>query len=275
MASSNASSPFTATASHELRTPLAVMRGAVELLETSAADRPGGGQSASAHSARGARDVGVHGRLARAVARATGAVRRKRSCDVNVVLGRVVEDQRSVSPGKRIVLEIEAGASLQVAAPESMVAMTIGNLVRNAVQHGTGRRGACRSEGHELVVTNSGTLPTATCRCASALHYAPRRPRHGSLPGAPDLRALRLGHCLERRAAGVPARVRFCARRPGSILPVSDLKLSPPAAIHTRALTPLCLTSPPPFSPRPRGSSDAEGGSSSRPPQPKNNNQKR
>ena len=36
---------FTATASHELRTPLAVMRGAVELLETQAADRPGAGKA--------------------------------------------------------------------------------------------------------------------------------------------------------------------------------------------------------------------------------------
>ena len=36
---------FTATASHELRTPLAVMRGAVELLESSAADRPGAGKA--------------------------------------------------------------------------------------------------------------------------------------------------------------------------------------------------------------------------------------
>src|SRR3989337_2786186 len=32
---------FTATASHELRTPLAVMRGAVELLETQTVGRPG------------------------------------------------------------------------------------------------------------------------------------------------------------------------------------------------------------------------------------------
>ena len=29
------------------------------------------------------------------------------TCDVNAVLARVVEDQRSVSPGKRIVLEID------------------------------------------------------------------------------------------------------------------------------------------------------------------------
>ena len=47
--------------------------------------------------------------------------------------------------------------------------MTIGNLVRNAVQHGTGGEVLCRSHGHELLVTNAGTLPTEN------LSSAPRR----------------------------------------------------------------------------------------------------
>ena len=63
---------FTATASHELRTPLAVMRGAVELLETSGGGSARRRQGARAHSARRARDDGVHRRAAGAVARATG-----------------------------------------------------------------------------------------------------------------------------------------------------------------------------------------------------------
>jgi signal transduction histidine kinase len=160
---------FTATASHELRTPLAVMRGAVELLETQAADRPGATKAL--------------GRIQRAVREMTEftdallALSREQQagpplstrCDVNAVLARVVEDQRSVAPDKRIVLEIESGAQLQVAAPESMVAMTIGNLVRNAVQHGTGADVVCRCSGRELTVSNTGTLP------ADSLAAAPRR----------------------------------------------------------------------------------------------------
>ena len=151
---------FTATASHELRTPLAVMRGAVELLETSAADRPGAGK-ALARIQRAVREMTEFTDALLALSREQqAAAASETTCDVNAVLARVVEDQRSVSPGKRIVLEIEAGANLKVAAPESMVAMTIGNLVRNAVQHGTGGDVLCRSHGHELVVTNAGTLPT-------------------------------------------------------------------------------------------------------------------
>jgi signal transduction histidine kinase len=158
---------FTATASHELRTPLAVMRGAVELLETSAADRPGAGK-ALARIQRAVREMTEFTDALLALSREQHAVT-ELTCDVNAVLARVVEDQRSVSPGKRIVLEIDAGTRLQVTAPESMVAMTIGNLVRNAVQHGTGGEVLCRSHGHELLVTNAGTLPTEN------LTSAPRR----------------------------------------------------------------------------------------------------
>jgi signal transduction histidine kinase len=158
---------FTATASHELRTPLAVMRGAVELLETSAADRPGAGK-ALARIQRAVREMTEFTDALLALSREQqGGAAGEATCDVNAVLARVVEDQRSVSPGKRIVLEIAGDASLRIAAPESMVAMTIGNLVRNAVQHGTGGEILCRSHGNELLVTNAGTLPTASLSTAA------------------------------------------------------------------------------------------------------------
>ena len=164
------------------------MRGAVELLETSAADRPGAGK-ALARIQRAVREMTEFTDALLALSREQQAAA-ETTCDVNAVLARVVEDQRSVSPGKRIVLEIEAGTKLQVAAPESMVAMTIGNLVRNAVQHGTGGEVLCRSHGHELLVTNAGTLPTEN------LTSAPRRfTTHPGgtqgCTGAANLRALR------------------------------------------------------------------------------------
>src|SRR5690606_1431939 len=126
---------FTATASHELRTPLAVMRGAVELIETHAADRPGA-IKALARIQRAVREMSefTDALLALSREQLAGAPT-DTSCDVHAVLARVVDDQRGVAPGKRIVLEIDTGADLHVHAPESMVAMTIGNLVRNAIQH--------------------------------------------------------------------------------------------------------------------------------------------
>jgi signal transduction histidine kinase len=201
---------FTATASHELRTPLAVMRGAVELLETSAADRPGAGK-ALARIQRAVREMTEFTDALLALSREQqAAVASETTCDVNAVLARVVEDQRSVSPGKRIVLEIEAGTTLQVAAPESMVAMTIGNLVRNAVQHGTSGEVLCRSHGHELLVTNAGTLPTEN------LSAAPRR--FTTHPGGHGMGLYLVRRICERygweirlenSARGVTARVGF------------------------------------------------------------------
>jgi signal transduction histidine kinase len=201
---------FTATASHELRTPLAVMRGAVELLETSAADRPGAGK-ALARIQRAVREMTEFTDALLALSREQqAAAAGDATCDVNAVLARVVEDQRSVSPGKRILLEIDGATHLRVAAPESMVAMTIGNLVRNAVQHGTGGEVLCRSHGRELLVTNAGTLPTASV-AAAPRRFTTHPGGHGM--GLYLVRRIceRYGWniSLENGPAGVTARVGF------------------------------------------------------------------
>lgn len=165
---------FTATASHELRTPLAVMRGAVELLQTQTAGQPGASK-ALVRIQRAVREMTEFTdallALSREPQRPPPA---ETTCDVNAVLARVVEDQRSVAPEKHIVMDLQGGP-LRVAAPESMVAMTLGNLVRNAVQHGAGSNVLCRSQGRELVVSNAGALP------AGQLENIP--PRFTSHPG--------------------------------------------------------------------------------------------
>jgi signal transduction histidine kinase len=166
---------FTATASHELRTPLAVMRGAVELLETQSVGRPGASK-AIARIQRAVREMTEFTDALLALSREPqSAVPAETTCDVYAVLARVIEDQRSVAPEKNIVLDIRSGSQLRVAAPESMVAMTLGNLVRNAVQHGTGGDILCRADGRELVVSNAGALP------AGQLENIP--PRFTSHPG--------------------------------------------------------------------------------------------
>jgi signal transduction histidine kinase len=144
-------------------------------LETQAVGRPGASK-AIARIQRAVREMSEFTDALLALSREPQPVApAETTCDVYGVLTRVVEDQRSVAPEKNIVVDIRSGSQLRVAAPESMVAMTLGNLVRNAVQHGTGSDIVCRADGRELVVSNSGALP------AGQLENIP--PRFTSHPG--------------------------------------------------------------------------------------------
>lgn len=151
---------FTATASHELRTPLAVMVGAVELLDEQTRALPAA-QKALGRIHRALREMSEFTdallTLSRedAVERATTA-----DADLHAVIARVLEDQRAIAADREIAFQADAPNSIRVPAPESMVAMVIGNLVRNAVQHGKGARVECQLNGRELTVSNAGQLDT-------------------------------------------------------------------------------------------------------------------
>jgi len=161
---------FTSTASHELRTPLAVIRGAVELLEVQLGDRPATA-NALARIQRAVREMTEFTDALLMLSREEHSTQRSDAgCEVQQLLQRVVEDMRSVTPGKRIVVDVADVPPVRVAAPESMVAMLIGNIVRNALQHGTTDDITCRLRGRELTVTNAGTLPDTNL---------PQAPSHG------------------------------------------------------------------------------------------------
>lgn len=200
---------FTATASHELRTPLAVMRGAVELLEIQIADRPAAG-GPLARIQRAVREMSEFSDALLALSREQSTLQNDTRCDLRAVLTRIVEDQRSVMPEKHITLEIKAVSSLQLAAPESMVAMTIGNLVRNAVQHGSGQEVHCRCQGRTLTISNAGILPQ-DAQSATVRRFTTHPGGHGM--GLYLVRRIceRYGWSirLENDAAGVSATVDF------------------------------------------------------------------
>jgi signal transduction histidine kinase len=170
---------FTSTASHELRTPLAVIRGAVELLETQLASRPGSAKALE-RIQRAVREMSEFTDALLMLSREERAgTPPDAGCDVGELLVRAAEDQRSVLPGKRIALEMPDSEGLHVAAPASMVAMVIGNVVRNALQHGTGDSVACRLRGRELTVVNAGTLPETALSSAPPRRFTTHPGGHG------------------------------------------------------------------------------------------------
>ncbi|HWK75605.1 MAG TPA: HAMP domain-containing sensor histidine kinase [Povalibacter sp.] len=170
---------FTSTASHELRTPLAVIRGAVELLQAQLADRPATA-NALARIQRAVREMTEFTDALLMLSREERATTQaKAGCEVQQLLIRVAEDLRSVVPGKRITLQLEDKEALRVAAPESMVAMLIGNIVRNALQHGTADEVVCRLHERELSVSNAGALPDADLAQAPARGFTTHPGGHG------------------------------------------------------------------------------------------------
>lgn len=202
---------FTSTASHELRTPLAVIRGAVELLEAQMADRPATA-NALARIQRAVREMTEFTDALLMLSREeSGASRSEARCEIQQMLVRVVEDLRSVVPGKRITIDIAQTDALYVAAPESMVAMLIGNIVRNALQHGTGDAIVCRLSDGNLTVANAGTLPDADLAQTPARRFTTHPGGHGM--GLYLVRRIceryRWGIELKNTADGVLATVRF------------------------------------------------------------------
>jgi signal transduction histidine kinase len=168
---------FTSAASHELRTPLAVIRGAVELLEAQMLDRP----AASKALARIQRAVSEMSEFTDALLMLSREEHESNesSCEVSALLLRVIEDQRSMAPAKQIAVQIAAGHKLHVVAPQSMVAMVVGNVVRNAVQHGTGDSIVCRLLDHELTVSNAGALPQQDLEQSPPRRFTTRPGGHG------------------------------------------------------------------------------------------------
>jgi len=202
---------FTSTASHELRTPLAAIGGAVELLQIQLAGRPGSAKALE-RIQRAVREMSEFTDALLMLSREERVgVPADAGCDVSELLVRAAEDQHSVLPGKRIALEMPDSEGLHVAAPASMVAMVIGNVVRNALQHGTGDSVVCRLTGRELAVSNAGTLPQTDLGAVSPRRFTTHPGGHGM--GLYLVRRIceryRWAIRLENTAAGVTVTVGF------------------------------------------------------------------
>lgn len=169
---------FTSTASHELRTPLAVIQGAVELLIAHTADMP------NAHKA-----IARIQRAVREMADFTDALlllsREERygekpddECNVNTLLARIIDDQQLMIRDRPVLLE--SSNDIVVAhCPDSMAAIVISNLLRNALQHSDESGVKVMLQGNELIVRNSGILNDSQATQLFQRGYTTRSGGHG------------------------------------------------------------------------------------------------
>jgi signal transduction histidine kinase len=122
---------FNADVSHELRTPLAVIRGAVELLLA----RPELDERTRARLMRIQRAEQQCTDLISALLLLSRNERALGECDVARVAQQLLDGHRAQLGGKPLQLRMEGQERLVIDAPESAVAVALGNLIGNAVKY--------------------------------------------------------------------------------------------------------------------------------------------
>ncbi len=136
---------FLAVLSHELRNPLAPIKSALDILDRTP---PGGERARWAQSVIG-RQVDQLSRLVDDLLDATRIARgkvdlRRRRIELNELVGRTVEDHRSLFDARGVKLELELTPSpVFVAGDWHRLAQAIGNLLQNATKF-TDRGGVTR-----------------------------------------------------------------------------------------------------------------------------------
>jgi signal transduction histidine kinase len=128
---------FNADVSHELRTPLAVISGATELmlLQPDQDERTRERLLRIARAARQSTDITtalLH--LVRAERDADGE---GRAHDVGQIATQVIGNYEPLVGDRDLALEIDAREQLSVIAPEAVIAVTLGNLIGNAIRYTT------------------------------------------------------------------------------------------------------------------------------------------
>ncbi len=147
---------FLDTASHELRTPLAVIRSAAQV----ALAPDAGSAAATRQLERIARTTGEVEELislllvlARDPARVYAGAERFR---LDELLPSIVDDHRHLAEGKDLTFVLEPWASRTLVAPETVVRMAIGNLLRNAIEHSDRGQIRVRMDDRGVVIRDPG-----------------------------------------------------------------------------------------------------------------------
>lgn len=123
---------FTSHASHELRTPVSVIKTAVEILRRRTKESDSGIVQPLARIERSVTDIEMLINTFLMLARQGHGTDSDEASDLKRVAEHVVETYRYLLESKPVEVNILAPDAFSIKAPESLVTISLGNLVRNA-----------------------------------------------------------------------------------------------------------------------------------------------
>jgi signal transduction histidine kinase len=129
---------FTGDASHELRTPIAVLRACLDLLERQG-DRPAAEQAAIERMRRTVTQMQSLVETLLMLAREDEVRSAAEDVTVNAVVKEQIEAATELTRETGCAVHLAEVAALHVHAPPRLVAIAVGNLLRNAIRYSLGR----------------------------------------------------------------------------------------------------------------------------------------
>ncbi len=124
---------FTRYASHELRTPLAVIQGSVSSLELLQLDGPSG--RAVSRIKRTCKHMGDLINTLLLLAREQKNTDSNSATQINDLLDQLLKQQQELHPSNTVLSRIDHQNRLEINAPESVLAIVLGNIIGNAFNY--------------------------------------------------------------------------------------------------------------------------------------------
>ena len=208
---------FNADVSHELRTPLAVIAGATELLLTQP-DLPDKVRTRLLRIARAARQsADITTALLHLVRAEQGTHEGSAAQNVRQVVEQVMHLHEPLVGNKSLELKVLETDKVSVIAPESVIAVTVGNLIGNAVRYTPeGEITVTIGEGRVVVEDTGPGIPEEELARVMERHYRGRSGSGGKGTGLGLAIVKRLCelygwsiHFANREQGGLRAELRF------------------------------------------------------------------
>ncbi|MGA9575352.1 MAG: HAMP domain-containing sensor histidine kinase [Lysobacterales bacterium] len=163
---------FNADVSHELRTPLAVITGATELL-LAQKDLPEKTRIRVLRIARAARQsTDITTALLHLVRAEQGTNQDSQAHDVRNIVEKLIHLQEPLLDTKPLELKVVEEDKVSVIVPESVIAVTVGNLISNAIRYTPSGEVVCTIGSGRIMVEDTGPgIPEKELSLVMNRHY--------------------------------------------------------------------------------------------------------